>query len=139
MTSKMKIVLCSIGIAFSSMCTAQGSTQGQVTLVGPVGVQIASGGSSWSAHLPQPVSVNPIRISFWNNGKCPIIPITSLAVKYINDPYWYNANPKNGYYYVDSRFLIDGVRADFYLDGAPESCVIQIAGFRNIAPPYGMD
>jgi hypothetical protein len=112
------------------------TTKGQVDLVGPVGVDIRTGWSSWSAKLPQPIQVNPIQVLFWNNNRrCNQIPVTSVSVKYVNDVYWYSATPKDGAYYVESRFLIEGVKLDFYQEGVEEFCVIKISGIRDIAEP----
>ena len=116
-----------------------GFAKGQVTLVGLVGVQIRSGWSTWSAKLVQPIQVNPLQVLFWNNGRCPRIPITSVSVKYVNDVYWYNATPKEGYYQIESRFMVEAVKLDFYLENVDEQCVITVSGFRDIAEPSSYD
>jgi hypothetical protein len=115
--------------------------QGQVNLVGPVAVHVKAGESSWSAKISQPIQVNPLQILFWNTsaGRCPKIPITSVSVKYTNDLYWYNAMPRDGYYYIENRFLVEAVKLDFYLDGTDETCVITVSGFRDIAEPSSLN
>lgn len=122
--------------AVSAENNADLTTRGQVDLIGPIGVDIRSGYSSWSAKLLQPIQVNPIQILFWNTtGRCRQIPITSVSVKYTNDAYWYTASAKNDGYYVEDRFLIEAVKLDFYLDSVDEFCVLKVSGFRDIAEP----
>jgi hypothetical protein len=134
MISKFRIMILGM-ICFAS--SAFGVISGQVDLLGPVGVQIVPGSSTWSARLPQPIQVSALKISFWNTGKCPVIPITSMSVKYVNDPYWYNTSYKAGSYTVEGSYMIEAVKADFYLDHQPEMCVIKISGTREISSPYG--
>lgn len=132
----MRNLLSALLIAGSSCCFAETSSlvKGQVNLVGPTGVSINSGWSSWSVKLPQPMQVNPLQVMFWSNGgKCRVIPITSVSVKYINDVYWYNAMFREGSYQIEGKYQIDGVKLDFYLDGPPEMCVITVAGYRDIS------
>ena len=114
------------------LCSPCFADQGRITLVGPVGVDIKTGWSSWSTSFDQ-IQVNPLQVLFWTNGgKCSTIPITSVSVKYSNDTYWYDASYKDGYYYVDNKLQVTGVKLSFYLDGVAESCVISVSGFRNI-------
>lgn len=131
----MRKLLLPLLVSWSSFSFAKG----QVTLVGPVGVQIRPGWSTWSAKLAQPIQVNPLQVLFWNTGRCPRIPITNVSVKYVNDVYWYNATPKDGGYHIESRFLVEAVKLDFYLDTADEQCVITVNGFRDIAEPAKYD
>jgi hypothetical protein len=110
------------------------TNKGQVDIISPVGVEIKSGVSSWSAKLQQPIQVNPIQVLFWNtNRRCNYIPVTSVSVKYTSDLYWYSATPKDGYYEVDSKYQIEAVKLDFYLEAPDEFCVIKVTGFRDIA------
>lgn len=123
------LTLSSIGFSFTN--------KGQVDLISPTGIEIKSGNSSWSQKLSQCIQVNPLQVLFWNTGnRCNVIPITSVSVKYANDLYWYNAISKNGYYEVDSKYLIEAVKLDFYLDSpVNQFCIINVTGFRDIAEP----
>lgn len=120
---------------FLSLCSISAfAAKGQVSLIGPTGVQINSGWSHWSTKL-NPMQVNPIQVMFWSNGGCRVIPITNVSVKYVGDDYWYNATFRDRFYYVEDQHLIEGVKLDFYLEGPPESCVISVYGYREINGP----
>lgn len=109
------------------------TTKGQVDLIPLTGVEIRSGMTTWSAKVSQPVQVNLIQVSFWNtNRRCNIIPVTSLSVKYFNDPYWYSANYGGGGYQVEYQYVIEAVKLDFYLENVDQFCIIKVYGFREI-------
>ena len=110
-------------------------SQGQVDLIGPTGIQIPSGTSSWSIRLSQPLHVNSLNVTFWNTGNCPVAPITSASVKYTNDTYWYSTSIKNGYYYIENRYMVEAIKLDFYLNRIAEFCVVKISGFKDISEP----
>jgi hypothetical protein len=131
-----KKIIGTVLLSISSMGFAL-TNKGQVDLIPPTGIDIKCGVSSWSQKLTQCIQVNPIQILFWNTGnRCNIIPITSVSVKYANDLYWYNAIPKDGYYEVESKYAIEAVKLDFYLDSpVNEFCIVKVTGFRDIAEP----
>lgn len=115
------------------------AAKGQINLVGPTAVQVNSGWSSWSTKLSQPIQVNPLQVSFWNDARCPAMPITNISVKYTSDPYWYNTTYKDRFYYVENSLILEGIKLDFYLNGPPEACVISIYGYREIGGGVGLD
>lgn len=131
-----KIVLSLLFCSSIGLAQEDYYSQGRVDLIGPVGVQIQSGTSSWAAKLPRPLNVNPLSVVFWNSGnRCPVIPITSVSVKYVNDSYWYSTSMKNGYYYIESNYTIEAIKLDFYLNQPAEVCVVKVSGFRDIPEP----
>lgn len=121
-------------LCLGSSAYSEDLVQQQVDLIGPVGVEIPYGSSSWSARLTQYAAVNPLRVLFWNTGECRVIPITSLSVKYVNDNFWYSTNSTGqGYYHAENTRVVEAVKLDFYQNQiSREMCVVKITGLTTL-------
>jgi len=129
----MKKILSLLFVAvttFSSYCRGEDLSVRELDLLGPVGIRIPNGSSSWSARLEQAAKVNPLRVLFWIKDKCPTVPTTSVSVKYQNSEYWFSTTPNSqGYYYHDGGNVVEAIRLNFYQDQLQEEfCQVHITG-----------
>lgn len=107
------------------------SDANEIDLIGPVGVTVPIGVSNWSGRLDQPMYVNPLKVLYWNNGQCPVIPITSVSVKFVNSNYWYSTKfGNNGYYYANNSYgPVEAIRLNLYQNQQQEFCLVKISGY----------
>ena len=101
-----KLLYFVIGLLLSGYGSAQDLTK-EVDLVGPVGVNVPYGQSSWNTDI-QPTRANPLKVVYWRNAQCNISFTLSVNVHYRGQNYWTTTQADNLGYFRHSGNEIDG-------------------------------